>query len=326
MSKVFLDVNRNDCFLKLRGIDLQELLVEIENMYIEYRDCLPLSSADRFGTEIEYENMPISSVHEYVYDNLKGWISKKDRSIEFGGEITSPILTNCNNAWKKLAIICDFLKENRAYAMDDSGAHVHVDYEILENNLLYWIRYIKLYTNYEHILSRFAYGDKISARKGQKKYADYISDKFAKQYKLLHEYKSVEELIASFNITSRFYALNLMNLIDHSKDTIEFRIFNSTSDKVIFQNNINCCLNQLLAVKKESFDEEYLDYKFNNEYLSFNDSPYRYNEINIKDSLEYVDMIYNNNLDKMYFLRQYIKSYQNNYGVVGAVKAKRFTK
>ncbi len=45
-----------------------------------------------------------------------------------------------------------------------------------------------------------------------------------------------------------------------------------------------------------------------------------------KDSIEKEDMIYTNNLDKMYFLRQYIKSYQNNYGVVGAVKAKKFTK
>lgn len=51
-----------------------------------------------------------------------------------------------------------------------------------------------------------------------------------------------------------------------------------------------------------------------------------YNRINLPLALELVDMIFDNNLDKVYFLRQYLKNYQEiSIDPCHAVKAKRFT-
>ena len=48
-----------------------------------------------------------------------------------------------------------------------------------------------------------------------------------------------------------------------------------------------------------------------------------YKEIYIKQALELADMIYSTNLDKLYFLRQYFKSFEVSNAFV---KAKIFTK
>ena len=48
-----------------------------------------------------------------------------------------------------------------------------------------------------------------------------------------------------------------------------------------------------------------------------------YNEINLKKAIELGDLIFDNNLDKVYFLRQYIKSFTTSRNE--REKAKQFT-
>ena len=69
-----------------------------------------------------------------------------------------------------------------------------------------------------------------------------------------------------------------------------------------------------------------LEYKLEKEYVPFKDNEYFYNEINFKNALEFVDIIFDNNLDKVYFLRQYFKNFEENYGIKTSVKAKTFIK
>ena len=47
---------------------------------------------------------------------------------------------------------------------------------------------------------------------------------------------------------------------------------------------------------------------------------------NIEEALEFVDLVFDNDLDKVYFLRQYIKNYEENFKINKAVMAKRFVK
>ena len=75
----------------------------------------------------------------------------------------------------------------------------------------------------------------------------------------------------------------------------------------------------------DKFNHDILDrrYRFVSDMMS---NLLFYNEIYIEQALELADMIFNNNLDKVYFLRQYLKDFQDNYRVYGAVKAKKFIK
>ena len=57
MSKEFISSDRNDSFAFLKGIDLQDLLIETENYFLEYRDKLNLPDYLTVGIELEYEGV-----------------------------------------------------------------------------------------------------------------------------------------------------------------------------------------------------------------------------------------------------------------------------
>ena len=83
-------------------------------------------------------------------------------------------------------------------------------------------------------------------------------------------------------------------------NTIEFRGANSSDKAIIWQNNVNAVTKLMLAASKDLIDEEKLDYRLVEEPTSSN---------NFFNSLELIDTIFNNNLDKIYFLKQYTKSF-----------------
>ena len=100
MEKNFVTLDSNDLFTLFRGIDLQELIVQIENYFLEYRDKLDLPSNLTFGVELEYENVSKETIDKYVEKNLYDWNSKSDCTVESGGEVTSPIMTDQKNIGK----------------------------------------------------------------------------------------------------------------------------------------------------------------------------------------------------------------------------------
>lgn len=57
MNNIFINSQTNDFFSFLRGIDLQDLLVETENYLLYYRDKLNLPKELTFGVELEYEGV-----------------------------------------------------------------------------------------------------------------------------------------------------------------------------------------------------------------------------------------------------------------------------
>jgi len=108
------------------------------------------------------------------------------------------------------------------------------------------------------------------------------------------------------------------------KNTLEFRSPNGTIDPVIWQNNLNMLVNLLLYCKSNDFNNDVID-KRHDKYKEKYNSLYWYNEIYIDQALELCDLIFTNNLDKINFLRQYLKSFEIcNKGKY--IKSKRFTK
>lgn len=324
-----INPNKNDNLAFLRGIDLQELLVQVENLFLEYRDKLNLPEELTFGVEIEYEGKIRTLIDYYIKNNLDNWNSKDDGSLDSGGEITSPIMTDEIKYWEQLKGICDYLTEKHADTLHKAGGHVHIGASILGEDVEAWKLFLKLYIAYENVLFRFVYGDKISGREELLKYAPPIASDL---YLNLSELESAHDLydINRLIYLGRRAALNFKNVKflnnRNEKNTIEFRSPNATTSAVIWQNNINTFAKMLMSAKQKAMDEEFLDYKLKNEFKPYKGHETLYNNVNLKNALEFVDLVFENNVDKLYFLRQYIKDFQTNFGINGAVRARRFVK
>ena len=171
MNNCFFNSEQNDSFHELKGINLQDLLVETENLLLDYRDSLSIPRSVQFGVEIEYEKVNKNNVDKYVDKNLIGWVSKTDASLYSGGEVVSPIMHDCSKDWEDLQAICQFLERKGANTLHRAGGHIHIDSHVLGDDVDAWRVFLKLYMNYEGILFRFLYGDKINARPVLVKYA-----------------------------------------------------------------------------------------------------------------------------------------------------------
>ena len=78
----------------------------------------------------------------------------------------------------------------------------------------------------------------------------------------------------------------------------------------------------MLFCKSDRFDDEILDRRKMQVEEIFSDL-WSYSLIYLEQALELCDMIFNNNLDKIYFLRQYLKSFE--VANKPFVKAKKIT-
>lgn len=324
----FIDSTKNDKISYLRGLDLQELIVQIENYYLEYRDTLNLINDVTFGTEIEYEGIDRYHTDKFI-ENKEEWRSKGDGSLNSGGEIISPVLTDQIKTWQELKEICSFLKQKKVITTGNAAGHVHVGAHILGNDCNKWIKFIKLYIIYEHIIFRFIYGDKINLRKKGIEYAKPIADDL---YAILHKIIKIKDVRELSNLLPdhKYQAINFKNINYHNvlskrtKNTLEFRGPNASSEEIIWQNNINALTKSMLS--PNSLDEEFLNYKLKYERVSYITAPHLYTQICLKNVLEFCDLVFDNNLDKVYFLRQYIKGFQENFQSNITYEAKKFTR
>ncbi len=331
MSKEFISSDRNDSFSFLRGLDLQDLLVQTESYLLEYRDKLNLPDDVTVGVEIEYEGLSKKFIDKFINDKLNGWHSKRDGSLSSGGEITSPVMTDNIKYWLEFKMICDYLTKRKADTLHNAGGHIHIGTSVLGDDVEAWKHFLKLYTAYENVLFRFIYGDKISGRKKLFKYAPPISDRLYNNLNQINSARDLYDIKWAIFSDERYNALNFLNTDFHSpnsygKNTLEFRSPNATTDVVIWQNNINAFAKMLVSSRDKVMDEEFLDYKLKHEFYPYNGNEYLYNNVNLKNVLEFVDLVFDNNLDKVYFLRQYLKDFEENYNIKIAVKAKKFVR
>lgn len=318
-KKDLLSPKKNTKFSGLKGTDLKDLLYVINNYNLFFREELLIDTRYKFGCELEYEKVLRFFVTRFMRENFWRWDSKYDATCSFGGEVTTPIFRNKKEDWIELKKVCEYLKSKGADMYHNASCHVHVDnaplYEIEHNR-----QFLKLIACYEHILFRFGYGDKLSARKNIKKFAAPVADLI---YEVLDKINEYDVRYMSFPQNDKYHAINYLT---EGKHTIEFRLFNPTTSAIIVQNYVNASINTISAPERGLIDEEYLDYKLSHEFVSPTLQWYKYNEIVLKNSLEFIDYIFDNNLDKVYFLVQYCKRFQNNFGAKTAIVAKSFVR
>ena len=95
-------------------------------------------------------------------------------------------------------------------------------------------------------------------------------------------------------IYSSLYPVNL----------IEFRTPNGTDDVWLWQNYINTFYNIIRTFEVGSIDYEKIDYLY---YRLFGTISYdTYEDMHLDKAIEFANIIFNNDRDKLYFIKQYI--------------------
>ena len=262
-----------------------------------------------FGIEIEYRNLLRDKVTKYLKKYYPNWESKKEDAIIktsgnylIGGEIVSPILHDTKESWQVINEICNFLISNNACSLN-TGAHIHIGANIFENNSKYFLRFIKLWCAYEHIIYCFSYGEYIYARDTLFEYSSPVSEelKFLINTLKLSYLDNFSYLITVLNLGKK-RGLNLSNINkDKNKNTIEFRSPNGTFNSLVWHNNFTLFKRMIEYAKSPDYAEEIIDAKL----IAFHDI--ESNQICLEDALELANLIYQKESERLLFLKQYLK-------------------
>lgn len=334
----YLDPKGNDRLSDLSESQLMDLFSYLDMYYLEERDSLffPSDVDITFGTEIEMGSFIGGFSNKWPFQlkvndivGNKEWICQEDLSLRDGYEVSSGILRDDSKSWRDLADILNLASCNGK--IDESCAtQVHVGSQILGENPIYWYRFFKLWSIYENVIYRFCYGNYLTHRPKIEEYARPAALFFQSRLDVMSKHldDGVLKLLQSINpgwmseiYLKRFgisYCCMLGNEnYDYFEDfnkvnfkcTAELRAPNPDFDVVIRQNLINFIIKFMLYCKRDDFDDDILDRR-RIEVASIFSSIDAYSDIYLEQAVELCDLIFDNNLDKVYFLRQYIKSFE----------------
>lgn len=307
----YLNPKDNDKLSLFSECDINELICYLDKFYLEYRDNLGFSRDITFGVEIESENLiySLSGLNDIFMNGLLGdWLVRNDSSLDKGCEIKSPKLVDSIHNWLSLSRVCYILNKYSKIGKN-SGGHVHIDSGILGKEGNNWLNFIRLWASYENVIFRFCYGEHLTHRPSILSFANMVANQFVLDYEQLKNSKINYLVIAhSLSHNNKNLAVNFKN-VGGEKNTIEFRCPNGTLNPVIWQNNINLFVHLLEYSKSSKFDEDIISKRFLSVSEEFVSLSY-YKDIFIDQALELCDLIFDNNLDKIYFLRQYLKNFE----------------
>ena len=298
---------------------------DIKDVKIEYRDKLDINPRTTIGMEIEFEKANLKDVRKKFNQYLEGeWKAVFDGSVSDsfldvikGGEINSPIITNKMYEWAELETVCEILKNEGAEITEYCGGHVHIGKNIIK--LESYMNFIKLWYLYEPIIFRFCYGEYNRGRDLINFYAHALRINLWNIITSEEKYKYSSQII-NYLGKDRNLCVNFQNIFSKKK-TLEFRCPNSSLDPAIWQNNVNFFAHLLDKSNDIEIDKDKLAYEIKNYDLKQSD----YIKIDMNEAIELADIIFDNEIDKLYFLRQYIKDGNDN-NVDDFTKTIKFTK
>ena len=333
MKKLFKKNNLN--------FDLEEFIANIDKQYIEYRNTLNLNNSVTFGVEIEFEKAKLRNVVKALnlLDDYNDWYFETEKSISLsneyfiggtiynpcaveanlgnskikGGEIISPVLKDNIKTWNDLKSICIKLKQEGAVAGPLTGSHIHLGTQILGKKEKAWHNLIILWLLYEKVIFRYSYGESTTYRHKIRMYAEPLSA-MLNYYKDVIYKKKTKDIIEFLPeiIETKSYALDFKKTKKpkySENNTIEIRCPNGTLEHIIWQNNINFFAKLFLCAKNNDFNLEVIEKRLYSYDEQSNQLPF-YGDIYLEEAIELSNMVFDNDLDKKYFLIQYLKSFE----------------
>ncbi len=313
--KDFLNYDGN--FSKLSKIDLEDLLFKLKNYSLRYRKSLNVVEQVSFGIELEFEDILLYYVLREFKQNdvLANWFVHEDKSCSYkidgfsvGGEVSSPILHDQLQCWEDISKALFVLKKLGAHSTDKTSLHVHVGSQIFGEEIINLVRFIKVWCVFEHVIYKFCYGKSSSFRPYIRNFAHPIADATKLKCKYIPNYLENMILPKGFHYDKKwginFNNYHYLSSEEELNNTIEIRVANGSLERNIIQNTINLYLKLMLYASSDRYDALLIDRLFQK--LKPKDLE-EYDLIYLKDALILCDLIFDTSLDKINFLKQYIK-------------------
>lgn len=237
---------------------------------------LNLPAYMKFGIEIEANNVQTKNglyageSAKFITDRNWHMATKWEESLvgENGAELVSPILTDTETTWRNIAEICSKIKEfpkdksKEVKADEKCGLHVHFDAEYLSSDPKKMKNFLNIYAEAEELIYKMCNdkNDPIRPKAINKNFhglsnvisaiwrngmATPTSKKILKKLnngtlKVSHKKFGKLRMVASkFKLDERRYAgLNLTNIGNSKKNTIEFRMANGTLNPEVIKQNV----------------------------------------------------------------------------------------
>ena len=310
--------NENETFSSINGTSLLDLIILLKNYYLTLRESLNLNKKVSFGLELEFTSLNEEMIR-FIMNELfpkEEWLLKNETTVKNGLEIASAILIDAKNTWYTLKEVCERISPYAKESLD-AGAHIHIGAHILGSNKMTWLNLMKLWAVYENIIFRFSYNEHLTARPLLFGYAPpiakYLWQDYEQAIKNNYDINDLIDLIT--RKYSKEHALTFSHVYSTDftkrkyKNTIEFRIPNGTLNPIIWQNNVNLFTKMMLYAKSSSFNHDIIDKRYEKVKDMFHNLNY-YNEIFLEQALEFCDLIFTSNIDKLNFLKQYLKNYK----------------
>lgn len=180
------------------------------------------------GIELECCNKDIDQ-YKYINNILKDFKVTSDASVKSGFEIISPILHFTKTDMDKLYSVCEILKTCSFYTDESCGGHIHIGSDYLKTSEEFYML-LYLYINYENIIYHICNKDHSTNRKNIKEYAKKTKDIYLKaikenKFKGTLTKNDIIQILYKMN-PNKYSGINFQNLINSSKNTIEFRMPN----------------------------------------------------------------------------------------------------
>ncbi len=271
------DAYIKECLANKENLPLDDFGIEVLNKKIQKNNSLKSNVLDRLleengiienyinlppemtiGIEIESEGDNSYSLNKLSNKIINNWICKPDGSLQYGVEIVSPILNTEKESTEEIYKMCLFLNKYEQKATNRCGGHIHIGADYLTDvqavqNL------VDLWANCEKSLFIISNAEGEIPRNSSIDFATPISKKIQtaldRGYVNLSDENDLEEFVENLKDVQqkRYSSINFMNLgrnrsiLDKlyesknkpSKNTIEFRLSNSTLNPNIWVQNIN---------------------------------------------------------------------------------------
>ena len=212
-----------------------------------YKNKITLPPSMTIGVEIESENSAdkitgLEFLMLIIEHMEKGWEAKSDASLDFGTEIISPVLkgdhTKSTDSIKRICTLLNMIEQE---VSERCGGHIHIGADYLKSEQA-WKNLIEIWCNNEKIFFIISNRNGEIPREEINSYASPFSRNVEETIEddvLKREYcSSVYEYVQKIQGT-RNYGMNLSNVGNVEKNTIEFRLPNGTIDADVWIDNIN---------------------------------------------------------------------------------------
>lgn len=211
------------------------------------------------GIEIESEG-ELSPKLLQEEEIIKGWHTKKDKSLDNGVEIVSPVLKSENSNERPIYDICSILKSCGNYTSDNCGGHIHIGADYLKD-INAWKNLLELWSNTENLLYIISNAVGETPRSEVYEYASPISQNIEEimesgeidlesEDDIQNFCDSILQLQGKNKNGSRYSGINFENFGSLYKNTIEFRLSNGTINPETWVENINL-FGGIVAVSQE---------------------------------------------------------------------------